>query len=134
MTRFATHFSPTLRARFVAHNKDYVESVVHEAVLRSEGVILNEGDYRDLRRVNGAVVIFFDLIEVILGTELPEEVHKDDVFEQVYMAALDMIVYCNVSLILTSLSGILTRELCLRSHRTFCHTRWNVREVSPRAT
>lgn len=99
MSRFATFFTPTLLARFLSHNKEYIDSVIHEADLRKDGVILNEDDYRNLRRVNGAVIIFFDLIEVVLGGdgELPDEVHNNIAFKQVYLAALDIIVYCNVS-------------------------------------
>lgn len=96
MNRFGAYFSPTLKARFVAHNKDYIDSVVYEADLRARGITLNESNYRDLRRINGAVIIFFDLVEVVLGIELPNAVHEDPTLQQVYMAALDTIVFCNV--------------------------------------
>ena len=125
MSRFGSSFSPTLKIRFVAHNRDYVDAVVKEATLRERGAILSENEYRNLRRDNGAMIILFDLIEVTLGIELPAEVHEDPNFKQIYLAALDLILFTNVSF----LSRHFVTTLLIIIHRMCYRIKWSVRGV-----
>ena len=98
MTRFGAFFSGSLKERFIRHNKEFVDAVVREASLRAEGSVLGVEEYINLRRTNSAVAAFYDLIEVALATELEDAIYNNEVFKKVYMASLDLIAFCNVSI------------------------------------
>ena len=88
---------PRCFARFVQHCVDYVASFIHEAELREQHTVLDPGAYRDLRREGSATRTCFGLLEYTLGIDLPDNVFKNETFQTMYWAAVDMVCWANVS-------------------------------------
>ncbi|KAF9263792.1 terpenoid synthase [Marasmius fiardii PR-910] len=86
---------PTSSARFLRHLKDYINSVATEAEYRERDEILDVDAFMELRRNNSAVILCFDLLEYVLGIELPDEVYEDPTFEELYWSAVDMVCWAN---------------------------------------
>lgn len=88
--------SKNVLERFIATNASYIEATANEARLRAHGEVMSIEEYIPHRRENGGVRPCFDLIELVLGVELPEEVLKDHDFINAQNAAIDMIGWANV--------------------------------------
>ena len=65
--------SKNVLERFIATNASYIEATANEARLRAHGEVMSIEEYIPHRRENGGVRPCFDLIELVLGVELPEE-------------------------------------------------------------
>ena len=59
--------------------------------------VLDPGAYRDLRREGSATRTCFGLLEYTLGIDLPDDVFKNETFQTMYWAAVDMVCWANVS-------------------------------------
>ncbi|KAF7773405.1 hypothetical protein Agabi119p4_5572 [Agaricus bisporus var. burnettii] len=81
--------------RFVASSDAYTRCVGREAELREAGEVLSLEEYIPLRRNNSAVLLCFDLVEYILGVDLPESIYQNATFLKAYWAACDHVCWCN---------------------------------------
>ena len=68
-----------------------------ELEVRESGEILSIEEYTLIRRDNCALRMGFTHIEYALEIELPDEIHENPVFNEMYLAALDMAWLLNVS-------------------------------------
>jgi hypothetical protein len=87
---------PGFRHRLFEHYKAHLKASAREAELRSRNETLSLDDYTRLRRDTSAVRVCFDLIEFVLGGDIPSEVFHDEVFQRVCDAGVDMVAYANV--------------------------------------
>ena len=69
-----------------------------ELELRESNEVLSIEEYTLVRRENCALRVGFTHIEYALGIELPDEVYENSVFNEMYLAVLDMSWLSNVSL------------------------------------
>ncbi|KAG6844953.1 hypothetical protein H0H87_002067 [Tephrocybe sp. NHM501043] len=93
--RFMRLCGPRATARFLEHWETYCACVVKEAELREKGKVLDVDAFIALRRENSAVRLCFGLIEYCFGTDLPDEVFDDPVFQEIYWAACDLVCWAN---------------------------------------
>ncbi|KAF8867870.1 isoprenoid synthase domain-containing protein [Infundibulicybe gibba] len=93
--RFVRLAGSNVARRFLNHAKDYTECVAKEAELRENGEVLDLEDFIALRRENSAVRLCFSLIEYALGTNLPQEVYEDPIFQEIYFAGVDLVCWSN---------------------------------------
>jgi hypothetical protein len=70
--RTAARLSPAWRARFVGHVEEYLAGTAWEAGNRRAGRVPDPAEYIEMRRHTAATGLFFDLIEVFRGVEVPE--------------------------------------------------------------
>lgn len=89
-------------SRFVEHVSSYVRAVVTEVEHREQNVVLDVAEYDALRRENSAVRCCLVLIGCALGMDLPDVAFEDPAFQRMHFAAVDMISWSNVSMILPS--------------------------------
>ena len=68
-----------------------------ELELRESNEVLSLEEYTLVRRENCALRVGFTHIEYALGIELPDEVYENSVFNEMYLAVLDMSWLSNVS-------------------------------------
>ena len=83
--------------RFIQSHTKYVDSVVQEAKIRTDRVQLNFREYIELRRNTIGIPPAFDMMEFMLGIDLPDELFENEAFQKMSFAATDMIFYVNVS-------------------------------------
>ncbi|THU84284.1 terpenoid synthase [Dendrothele bispora CBS 962.96] len=83
------------RRRLVNNYCSYVENVKVEASLREQKTRLDLPGYVAVRRESSATRIGFDMVEYVLGVDLPQRVHDDPVFKTAYQAALDLACWSN---------------------------------------
>lgn len=83
--------------RFAELCKNYIEAVSREAELRERDEIPEFETFKHLRRENSAVRLCYGLIEQALGIDLPDEVFENPVFKRMYLSAVDMVAWSNVS-------------------------------------
>lgn len=103
--------------------------MVKEAELREKCVILDSATYDNLRRENSGVPYSFALFGYTLGADLPDEIFNHPIFQEMYLAAVDMVIWSNVSgffpfvpLLLLILNGIMI-GLIFVQHRAIERTR-----------
>jgi Terpene synthase family 2, C-terminal metal binding len=82
--------------RFLDSSQAYINGVVEEARLRERREVADLDGYLLLRRENSAVRLCFGFIEYALGIDLPDEVFADPIFQKIYFASLDMVIWANV--------------------------------------
>ena len=87
-----------MNTRFLKIHKDYAYAVVMEAASRDKKRVLPVEEYRIFRRENGAVKTCFAIIEACFDLDLPDVVIEDPVFQRIYNAALDLVLWSNVSI------------------------------------
>lgn len=88
---------PATARRFIEHVADYVTSVTEEAGLREKNIVLDLESYDTIRRDNSAVRTAFGLFGYVLGHDLPDEIFYHPVYMDMYLAAVDMVTWANVS-------------------------------------
>ena len=82
------------------HTEAYVNGFTVEAGLREKNVVLDLVAYDQLRRENSAVRYCFGLFGYILDLDLPDEIFEHPVFMRMHLAAVDMVTWSNVMIIL----------------------------------
>jgi hypothetical protein len=70
----------------------YLDAVAYETDLRTSGTAQDLGSFTLLRREGSAVKVGYSLIEYCLGKDLPDELWQDEIFQQAYIAGVDL--YC----------------------------------------
>ncbi|KLO15983.1 terpenoid synthase [Schizopora paradoxa] len=96
MIRFA-EMSPNAKCleRFKVALIDYINAVSEEADLRKNERVLDTESYIPLRRENSGVRACFGFFELIHGTELPDEVFEDPIFQRMYWYGVDLVCFAN---------------------------------------
>jgi len=87
--------SPNTSRRFLLHWKYYLDATSKEAELRERKEVLGLAEFTPLRRENSAMRLVFGLSEYALGIDIPDEVFENEVFQSVYIAAVDMVWWSN---------------------------------------
>lgn len=87
---------PNTSRRFFLLWKYYIDAISEEAALRERKEVLSLAEFTPLRRENSAMRLVFGLSEYALGIDIPDEVFENEVFQSVYMAAVDMVCWANV--------------------------------------
>lgn len=95
--RFFPYTSPITSRRFLENTEIYLNAVAKEAELREKCVILDSATYDNLRRENSGVPYSFALFGYTLGADLPDKVFNHPIFQEMYLAAVDMVTRSNVS-------------------------------------
>ena len=97
---------PGFQCRLFEHYKAHLYALAREARLRARDETLLLEDYRVLRRDSSGVRICFDLIEFVLGIDLPGELFQDEAFQRVCRCGNDMISFSNVRKSMSSTSTL----------------------------
>ena len=95
--RFFKSTGPVLQKRLLKDWEATFNAFPKELEVRESGEILSIEEYTLIRRDNCALRMGFTHIEYALGIELPDEIHENPVFNEMYLAALDMAWLLNVS-------------------------------------
>ncbi|EJD35445.1 terpenoid synthase [Auricularia subglabra TFB-10046 SS5] len=77
-------------ARFRRQCESWLKHTAEEATLRESGTMLSFEEFTRLRRESSAVQVGLALMEFSLGMNLPDEVYKDEDFEALYWATVDL--------------------------------------------
>lgn len=110
--------------RFIAHFASYLHAVAEEAEQRDKHLTLDAVAYNTLRRDLSGVHCCLDLMGCMIGGDLPNIVFEHPAFQQMHNAAVDMVTWSNVSLVLTFLRPEASR-LIDRAFRTYIRTIWS---------
>jgi len=93
--RTATRLGSTWRDRFTGHVGEYLAGNVWEAGNRMAGRVPTVHEYVDMRRHSAATEMFFDLIEVYRGAELPGAVWQEPAFRALRRHADNAVAWFN---------------------------------------
>ena len=97
-TRLYKYAKPNCRRRFYKACADYVDAVGKEADDRVQGKVLDPVSFEKLRRDTSGSYTCFDLIELALDIDLPDEVFEHPTFRNLRDWGCDLIWWGNVSL------------------------------------
>ena len=99
---FAQRFFPSVGAvtvrRFLRYFEEYLGAVVTEAGMREDHIVLDVKSYDAQRRACSATNTAFGLFGHILGVDLPDEAFDHPMYNELYLAAVDMVTWANVSI------------------------------------
>lgn len=73
---------------------EYLEGVVQESIDKKNHRILDVKSYIDARRRTSGVKPSFSIYE--LGLDIPDEVMSHPAIQDMILAAIDMVAFCNV--------------------------------------
>jgi hypothetical protein len=91
-----TGASPGIQHKFLRDTKLYLDAV-HELVdNRAANMTLGVDDYTKLRRGTGALEICYAMGEYALGIDVPDEVLRNPLFEDMMTMAVDVVIFSNV--------------------------------------
>ena len=76
--------------------EEYFESVVQESIDKKDRRVLDVKSYVDARRRTSGVKPSFSIYE--LGLNIPDEVMMHPTIQEMFIAAVDMVAFCNVSI------------------------------------
>ncbi|NJQ03598.1 terpene synthase family protein [Streptomyces zingiberis] len=93
--RTATGATPAWRRRFRGHLAACLDAACWEAENRITGVWPGEAEYIEQRRHTGAIYVCMDLIDIVAGLDLPEEVYEDELFQAALRSSSDVVVWTN---------------------------------------
>ncbi|KAJ3511002.1 hypothetical protein NLJ89_g4356 [Agrocybe chaxingu] len=86
---------PECTRRFLEHCDVAFHAGAVEAELREKGEVLSIEGYLKLRRETSGARTCFDMAEYLMDIDLPQDMYDDTVFQQGYIAALDLIFLAN---------------------------------------
>lgn len=93
--RFDAWASPAWKERFSRHLMGIMAGGLHDIQLREGGTPLPLAEYIPLRRDASAVLTCFDVIEICVHTELPDQVYHSPVFQEIVLAGADLFSWIN---------------------------------------
>lgn len=93
--RFDARASPAWKKRFAGHLMGIMAGGLRDIQLRECGTPLPLAEYIPLRRDASAVLTCFDVIEICVHTELPDQVYHSPVFQEIILAGADLFSWIN---------------------------------------
>lgn len=93
--RFDARASPVWKERFNRHLMGVMAGGRHDIRLREGGIPLPLVEYIPLRREASAVLTCFDVIEICVHTEIPDQIYHSQVFQEIVLAGADLFSWIN---------------------------------------
>jgi hypothetical protein len=93
--RFDARASSAWKKRFARHLMGIMAGGLRDIQLREGGTPLPLAEYIPLRRDASAVLTCFDVIEICVHTELPDQIHHSPVFQEIILAGADLFSWIN---------------------------------------
>jgi hypothetical protein len=93
--RFDARASPVWKKRFARHLRGIMAGGLRDIQLREGGTPLPLAEYIPLRRDASAVLTCFDVIEICVHTELPDQIYHSPVFQEIILAGADLFSWIN---------------------------------------
>ncbi len=95
LARFDAWSCAAWKERFNRHLMDFVVGGLHDIQLREGGIPLPLAEYIPLRRDASAVLTCFDVIEICVHIELPDQIYHSPLFQEILLAGADLFSWIN---------------------------------------
>ncbi|WP_228044945.1 terpene synthase family protein [Streptomyces ferrugineus] len=93
--RTGERLSPTLHARLNHHLDLFFQGFAEESMNRFRGTPPGIDSFTQTRRLSVGMEFGFDLVELSLGVEVPEDIYETGLFREIVEAASDVVAWQN---------------------------------------